>query len=204
LDIYSTAKAKNKAVVRELAATTTTTGQIKVGFTSSMGVAKLCGIEIIEGAPVVSDPDPVDPDPADPDPADPDPADPDPADPDPADPDPADPDPADPDPADPDPTPVQPGPIVIVDPTPAEKKIRVFPNPAVDKVNVTFQSEKDQVITVQLVDAQSNVIGVMTKPAGANTKLTFRVNHLPSGLYFIYIKMGDQTIVRKLMVQKDR
>jgi hypothetical protein len=108
-------------------------------------------------------------------------------------------------PTPPAPTPVQPDPIGVVGPEPVDnKKIRVFPNPAVDKVNVTFQSEKDQVITVELVDAQSNVIEVMTKPAGANTKLTFRVNHLPSGMYFLYIKMGDQTIVRKVMVQKDR
>lgn len=80
----------------------------------------------------------------------------------------------------------------------------MFPNPAVDKVNVTFQSEKDQEVTVQLVDAQSNVIGVMTKPAGANTKLTFQVGHLPSGVYFLYIKMGEQTIVRKVLVTKNR
>jgi hypothetical protein len=44
----------------------------------------------------------------------------------------------------------------------------------------------------------------MTKPAGVNTKLTFQVGHLPSGVYFLYIKMGEQTIVRKVLVTKDR
>jgi hypothetical protein len=65
LDIYATAKARNKAVVRELAATTTATGQIKVAFTSSMGVAKLCGIEIVPGAPVAppKEPEPEEPSP---------------------------------------------------------------------------------------------------------------------------------------------
>jgi hypothetical protein len=296
LDIYATAKARNKAVVRELAATTTATGQIKVGFTSSMGVAKLCGIEIVPGAPVAppKDPEPEEPKPIDPKPTDPTP-DPEPEEPEPTDPEPEEPEPTDPEPEEPAepkptpgepkpttpvepkpkppvtpvepkptepkpttptepkpttpvtptptptpttptpttpgtptptpttptpttptptppvpptptaPTPVQPTPIGVVDPEPVDnKKIRVFPNPAVDKVNVTFQSQKDQQITVELVDAQSNVIEVMTKQAGANNKLTFRVNHLPSGLYFIHIKMGDQTIVRKVMVQKDR
>jgi hypothetical protein len=322
-DIYATAKARNKAVVRELAATTTATGQVKVAFTSSKGSAKLCGIEIVPGSPVPppaepepedpkpTDPKPVDPTP-DPEPEDPKPTDPKPVDPTP-DPEPEDPKPTDPKPVDPTPepepeepkptdpkpvdptpkpedpkptdpkpptpptepkpttptpvpptpttpvpttpappapvptapvpttptptapvpatptpttpapttpaptptpttpvppttptTPVQPGPIVVADPVLDDKKIKVFPNPAVDKVNVTFQSEKDQEIRVQLVDAQSNVIAVMTKPAGANTKLTFQVSHLPSGLYFLYIKKGDQTIVRKVLVQKNR
>ncbi len=308
LDIYATAKARNKAVVRELAATTTATGQIKVGFTSSIGVAKLCGIEIVPGSPVAppKDPEPIDPtpepEPEEPEPVDPKPTDPKPTDPEPEEPEPTDPEPEEPEPTDPEPekptdpepepepeepkptspsepkpttptepkpttptppvtpaepkpttpvepkpttpttpvppapvptapvpttpttptppptpaptnpppapptapAPVPPAPIGVVDPTPDDKKIKVFPNPAVDKVNVTFQSEKDQEVTVQLVDAQSNVIGVMTKPAGANTKLTFQVGHLPSGVYFLYIKMGEQTIVRKVLVTKNR
>jgi hypothetical protein len=308
LDIYATAKARNKAVVRELAATTTATGQIKVAFTSSMGVAKLCGIEIVPGSPVAPpkepepeepkptdpkpvdptpEPEPVDPKPTDPKPVDPtpepepqepqpvdpkpvDPSEPDPSEPEPEEPKPTEPKPVEPKPTEPKPTepkptepkptepkpaepkpttPVEPkpttppptytpaiptpttpapttptpapptappaeptpttpapvpGPIGVVDPVFDDKKIKVFPNPAVDKVNVTFQSEKDQEITVQLVDAQSNVIGTMTKPAGANVKLTFQVSHLPTGMYFLYIKKGDQTIVRKVMVQKNR
>jgi hypothetical protein len=344
-DIFATAKAKNKAVVQELAATTTADGQIKIVFTGSKGSAKVNGVEIVPGAPVAppkeptpvepkpiepapTEPKPVEPKPTEPAPTEPKPAEPAPVEPKPTEPAPTEPKPTEPAPVEPKPTepkptepaptepkpvepkptepaptepkpaepapvepkpaepaptepkPVEPKPTTPVPTTPAPvtpvppaptptvpapvpttpaptapaptdpvtpttpapttpapvppvatppsqspvmppvapapqpepistigpgfeaKKIRVYPNPAVREVNVMLQSEKDEVITIQLVDAQSTVIATATKPAGSNQKVTFRVDHLPSGLYFLHIKKGDQIIVRKVLVTK--
>jgi hypothetical protein len=83
-------------------------------------------------------------------------------------------------------------------------RLRVFPNPASDKTNLSFTLDKPGKTTVKI----SNVMGhclYNTKdvqyPAGQN-KITLDLSHLNQGLYFVEVSVNGRTNTHKIAVTR--
>ncbi|MCU0436373.1 MAG: T9SS type A sorting domain-containing protein [Raineya sp.] len=84
--------------------------------------------------------------------------------------------------------------------------LSIYPNPASDKVNVTFSSDfaQDQAVTVKVL----NMMGSQVKNknytlAGGNRNLEINTQDLPEGLYLLEIKIGDlDKIVHKMVIKR--
>ncbi|APY09208.1 hypothetical protein BWZ20_13245 [Winogradskyella sp. J14-2] len=78
-------------------------------------------------------------------------------------------------------------------------EISVFPNPAKDKVKVTLSQNVLNSTTVSLVDIQGKMINIPNKEF--NNTVELDVSTLNSGLYFIQLRSGNNTITEKLIVE---
>ena len=77
-----------------------------------------------------------------------------------------------------------------------EVAVNVYPNPANNVINISLSDSKS---SIALVDMQGRVI----RQVSANgTLATIATDGIANGLYFVHIKSGDQTIVRKVTVAR--
>jgi hypothetical protein len=80
--------------------------------------------------------------------------------------------------------------------------IRLHPNPANDVLNIEFSTSSElteQLITIEITNTLGQVVLNETSIAQS---LKLKTDNLQSGLYYLSIKTKDNTITRKIMVQK--
>ena len=84
-----------------------------------------------------------------------------------------------------------------------EQSISVYPNPAINLVNVSFTSKNENTAIVRIVDIAGKELINYAKPVlnGINN-LTIDVNGLKSGIYFINVITRDKTILKKLFINR--
>jgi hypothetical protein len=81
-----------------------------------------------------------------------------------------------------------------------ENTITIAPNPALDRVFISFQSSNNENMTIHITDIFGKVItSQMTNGVYHNT--TFDVSALTSGIYCIQIVSDRGTITKKLAIQ---
>lgn len=83
------------------------------------------------------------------------------------------------------------------------EEISVFPNPANEKITVSFYYSASSVITCEII----NMIGktVYTTPISTNegyNSSEIALNDLKSGIYFVKIKDGGNSVVKKFIIKK--
>jgi hypothetical protein len=84
------------------------------------------------------------------------------------------------------------------------KKINsiVYPNPANDVLNIEFSTSHElteQPITIEI----TNTLGqLVLQEKMINLQPSLNIQHLQSGVYYLCIKTKDETITRKIMIQK--
>jgi len=84
--------------------------------------------------------------------------------------------------------------------------LSIYPNPASDKVNVTFSTDfaQDQTVTVKVL----NMMGSQVKNknytlVGGERNLEINTQDLPEGLYLLEIKIGDvDKVVHKMVIKR--
>ncbi len=80
---------------------------------------------------------------------------------------------------------------------------QIYPNPAMDKVNVVVNVDKPVIANVSLVNMLGQEVISRTHSfgyAGAH-QLEFNVNDYNSGIYFVKVQAGNNVVTRKLIVQ---
>ncbi len=85
----------------------------------------------------------------------------------------------------------------------AELSVMVYPNPALDVVNVTYFSPIEQSnFQLELLDAKSTIrqTNALNAKAGLNT-VQLNVANLPGGIYFVRTQLQDRQITKKLIKQ---
>ncbi len=83
-------------------------------------------------------------------------------------------------------------------------RLRIFPNPASDKVNLSFTLDKPGNTTIRISDIMGHCV-FSTKsveyPAGQN-KLALDLSHLNQGFYFVEVSVNGHTNTHKIAVTR--
>lgn len=85
----------------------------------------------------------------------------------------------------------------------ANNDINVYPNPANDEINITFESSLSTAATVEITDIAGRLLSsrIVEKPVqGQNVKLD--VSSISAGTYLISIKTDNRKLVQKLVITK--
>lgn len=78
----------------------------------------------------------------------------------------------------------------------------VYPNPAVDKVNVKFKNDGGE-IKIKLYDAQGQVLlADQYKNSDKEFNREFELSELPKGIYFLHIEQCKKSEVKKLVISE--
>ncbi len=81
--------------------------------------------------------------------------------------------------------------------------LKIFPNPASNHANLSYQLEGKQLVTIELLDNHGRLFKTLlwqaTQQAG-NHNLQLSAADLPSGLYYGRLKVGVNTVVQKLLI----
>jgi hypothetical protein len=79
------------------------------------------------------------------------------------------------------------------------RSVLIYPNPAHDKVNISFAAMKNKSVTISLMAGDGKIVAHESIPvAGINA--TIDVSRFAKGYYFIKIETPDETVVRKVNI----
>ena len=82
--------------------------------------------------------------------------------------------------------------------------VMVYPNPASEMLNVSYQLNNDGVVTAWLQNMQSGVDATFNfgnQPAGWHSQ-KIDLPEIPTGVYFLKIQIADNTYIRKVVIRK--
>lgn len=81
--------------------------------------------------------------------------------------------------------------------------LKVYPNPVDDQINIILRLDRDSNLSVKILDLLGNEIVTLSNEriqAGEHTKNYSIPNRLNSGIYFLKIVSGSETIVKRISV----
>ncbi len=82
-------------------------------------------------------------------------------------------------------------------------RVKVFPNPVSDQINLSFKLSKDNTVSIKLMDALGNEVMTLLSQrldAGEQTHSFSIENKLSSGYYFIRLVAGSETVIKRVSV----
>jgi len=91
--------------------------------------------------------------------------------------------------------------VRLSDTSSGKSSIRLYPSPAVDVVNVSSQTFDKQNVQVRIYDFAGNDISSRVKRIDS-TELSYDVQSLPSGIYFMSLRNSKGQAVTKKIVKK--
>lgn len=81
--------------------------------------------------------------------------------------------------------------------------VKVYPNPVDDQINLMLRMDRESNLSVKIMDLLGNEIVTLSNervPAGEQTKSYTIPNRLNSGIYFLKIMSGTETVVKRISV----
>ncbi|HTN47211.1 MAG TPA: T9SS type A sorting domain-containing protein [Flavipsychrobacter sp.] len=84
----------------------------------------------------------------------------------------------------------------------SKKAVEINPNPAENNAEILFQLSDKASVSIKVIDATGKLVyssNEQTYDAGSQ-KAVLNTSKYPSGLYMIQVKMGNETIIKKLLV----
>ena len=85
--------------------------------------------------------------------------------------------------------------IASLDEPDAENKLIIFPNPAQDELNISFEGYTIEEIAIYTLTGQQIL---KAKPANG----TIDISHLQPGMYFVEVTIENTKVRQKLLVQR--
>jgi hypothetical protein len=83
-----------------------------------------------------------------------------------------------------------------------EESLNAFPNPANNTIQFFIPSNETAITSISIIDKLGRVVGhFQQSPSEIDNKVNFDVSHLSSGLYFIQMRQGDQSVSLKQLIQ---
>ncbi|SHF83037.1 T9SS type A sorting domain-containing protein [Pedobacter caeni] len=80
---------------------------------------------------------------------------------------------------------------------------KVYPNPVSDQINLILRLDRESNLSVKIMDLLGNEVVTLSNeriPSGEQTKSYTIPNRLNSGIYFLKISSGSETIVKRISV----
>ncbi|MDX5346947.1 MAG: M4 family metallopeptidase [Hymenobacteraceae bacterium] len=84
----------------------------------------------------------------------------------------------------------------------AAANVQVYPNPAHDKVQISFTTESSKEITLRLLNVVGQEVFSNKVQVVGKFKTAIHTQALPAGLYFVTVDDGTVPVVKKLVVEK--
>lgn len=82
-----------------------------------------------------------------------------------------------------------------------QASLQVYPNPAKNELNIQFTTTGTAKITITITDMLGREVGAITPAATSGTQhTTFSTSTLPDGCYLLRLCAGEETIIRKVVV----
>ena len=81
--------------------------------------------------------------------------------------------------------------------------VKVFPNPIVDQISLSFRLDKQSSVSVKVMDALGNEVMTLLSQeldAGPQSHVFDTNNKLTNGFYFIRVTAGTETVVKRISV----
>lgn len=83
------------------------------------------------------------------------------------------------------------------------EKIKIYPNPATNEINIEFEIENNQSISANLFNINTHFIGNISDQTifekGINN-IKYNCSGISNGVYFIKIKIDNETITKKVVI----
>ena len=84
-------------------------------------------------------------------------------------------------------------------------QIFIYPNPANSQIVISYSLEKSQIINLSISDHAGNLIGTLYSDilhSAGDFMVVYKVDKLPTGLYFLNYRAGNQERIEKFVILK--
>lgn len=81
------------------------------------------------------------------------------------------------------------------------KSYSVYPNPANGKFNVMFTNEKNEALSLEIMNGVGQTVKTIDLGNGYDINTTVDVTGLNSGVYYVKTTLGNNSVVKKLVIQ---
>jgi|SRR5690606_29229636 len=81
--------------------------------------------------------------------------------------------------------------------------VKVFPNPIVDQISLSYRLDKQSAVVIKVMDALGNEVMTLLNQeldAGPQSHVFDTNNKLTNGFYFIRVSAGTETVVKRISV----
>ncbi|MGK6351869.1 T9SS type A sorting domain-containing protein [Parapedobacter sp. DT-150] len=81
--------------------------------------------------------------------------------------------------------------------------VKIFPNPVVDQINLSYRLDKQSSVSIKVMDALGNEVMTLLSQeldAGPQSHVFETSNKLTNGFYFIRVSAGNETVVKRISV----
>ncbi len=81
--------------------------------------------------------------------------------------------------------------------------VKVFPNPVVDQISLSYRLGKKATVTIKVMDALGNEVMTLLQQeldAGPQSQVFETSNKLTNGFYFIRVSAGTETVIKRISV----
>ncbi len=81
--------------------------------------------------------------------------------------------------------------------------VKVFPNPIVDQISLSYRLDKQSSVAIKVMDALGNEVMTLLNQeldAGPQSHVFETNNKLTNGFYFIRVSAGSETVVKRISV----
>ncbi|MEC3881082.1 T9SS type A sorting domain-containing protein [Parapedobacter sp. 10938] len=81
--------------------------------------------------------------------------------------------------------------------------VKVFPNPIVDQISLSYRLDKQSAVSIKVMDALGNEVMTLLSQeldAGPQSHVFETNNKLTNGFYFIRVSAGTETVVKRISV----
>jgi len=93
----------------------------------------------------------------------------------------------------------------VINETEYKHNISCYPNPVSETTNISFSLENESYVSLQITNTLGQVVGDLITNKfmeSGEHSFDFDANNLPSGLYFVCLKVGGYTLTEKLIVSQ--
>ncbi len=80
-------------------------------------------------------------------------------------------------------------------------QIKIYPNPTDEILTIQLDLQQNSNVQFQLLNAIGQAVLKTDNRSFSNEKTTLNVQHLPSGIYFLQIRIDNQVITRKVLIE---
>ena len=91
---------------------------------------------------------------------------------------------------------------VGVEEIPNKLKIKVFPVPVREEINIEIRNNKAGTIQIDLISVNGKVLISEGHSIAEDQEISFRTDNIPNGIYILRIRTGQEERYRKIVIQK--
>jgi flagellar hook assembly protein FlgD len=83
-------------------------------------------------------------------------------------------------------------------------KLHTYPNPAVDVINVDYQTEQNSSVTIEIISMNGQRVMTLNEGMKSTGKHSAKMDvaTLPAGNYFVAIQAGNSRVAKRISINR--